>query len=151
MRGPPSSGKGWGVEIWLAIERQARKPKVTYPPVRAIFFLGHCFREGIETRRIMEQEVRIYNAPKTVIGCFRIMWAGRTGLGDAMKDGENADSLSAISLRCQSITRASPSSRLFHQNTTFHQIVDISQGRILRAFGELGPFGRSQLTFKIVE
>ena len=37
------------------------------------------------------------------------------------------------------------------QNTTFHQIVNISQGLILRAFGELGPFGRSQLAFKIVE
>ncbi len=70
-------------EIWLAVERKARKPKVTYPPVRAIFFPGHCFREGIETHRIMEQEVRIYNAPKTVIDCFR--WRNTVGLDVALE------------------------------------------------------------------
>ena len=58
-------------EIWLAVDRKARKPKVDYPPVRSIFFTGPCFREGIEVHRIMEQDVRIYNAPKTVIDCFR--------------------------------------------------------------------------------
>ena len=58
-------------EIWLAVDRKARKPKLDYPPVRSIFFTGPCFREGIEVHRIMEQDVRIYNAPKTVIDCFR--------------------------------------------------------------------------------
>jgi len=27
-------------EVWLAVERKARKPKITYPPVRTIFFTG---------------------------------------------------------------------------------------------------------------
>jgi hypothetical protein len=90
------------------------------------------------TPAVMDQPIEHY-----------VGWANR--LGGTMNDGENADSLSTISRRCQSITRASPSSRLFHQNTTFHHIVNISQGRILRAFGELGPFGRCQLAFKIVE
>lgn len=58
-------------EIWLAVDRKARKPKVDYPPVRSLFFTGLCFHEGIEVHRIMEQDVRIYNAPKTVIDCFR--------------------------------------------------------------------------------
>ena len=44
----------------------------------AIFFPGPCFREGMETHRITEQEVRIYNAPKTVIDCFR--WRNTVGL-----------------------------------------------------------------------
>jgi len=70
-------------EIWLAVERKARKPKVTYPPVRAIFFPGSCFREGIEVHRIMEHEVRIYNAPKTVIDCFR--WRNTVGLDVALE------------------------------------------------------------------
>ena len=70
-------------EIWLAVERKARRPKVAYPPVRAIFFPGPCFREGIETHRIMEQEVRIYNAPKTVIDCFR--WRNTVGLDVALE------------------------------------------------------------------
>jgi predicted transcriptional regulator of viral defense system len=58
-------------EIWLAVDRKARKPKVDYPPVRSIFFTGPCFREGIDIHRIMDQDVRIYSAPKTVIDCFR--------------------------------------------------------------------------------
>jgi len=58
-------------EIWLAVERKARKPKLAYPPIRVIFFTGPSFHEGIEIHRIMEQDVRIYNAPKTVIDCFR--------------------------------------------------------------------------------
>jgi hypothetical protein len=32
-----------------------------------------------------------------------------------------------------------------------HQVVYIPKGGILRAFGQLGPFGRSQLAFKTVE
>jgi predicted transcriptional regulator of viral defense system len=70
-------------EIWVAVERKARKPKVTYPPVHAIFFTGPCFEEGIEVHRIMEQEVRIYNAPKTVIDCFR--WRDTVGLDVALE------------------------------------------------------------------
>ncbi|MEI8174295.1 MAG: type IV toxin-antitoxin system AbiEi family antitoxin domain-containing protein, partial [Deltaproteobacteria bacterium] len=70
-------------EIWLAVDRKARKPKVTYPPVRAIFFTGSCFQEGMEVHRIMEQEVRIYNAPKTVIDCFR--WRNTVGLDVALE------------------------------------------------------------------
>jgi predicted transcriptional regulator of viral defense system len=70
-------------EIWLAVERKARRPKVAYPPVRAIFYPDSCFGEGIETHRIMEQEVRIYNAPKTVIDCFR--WRNTVGLNVALE------------------------------------------------------------------
>jgi predicted transcriptional regulator of viral defense system len=70
-------------EIWLAVDRKARKPKVDYPPVRSIFFTGPCFREGIEVHRIMEQDVRIYNAPKTVIDCFR--WRNEVGIDVALE------------------------------------------------------------------
>lgn len=70
-------------EIWLAVERKARRPKVAYPPVRAVFYPASCFREGIETHRIMEQEVRIYNAPKTVIDCFR--WRNTVGMDVALE------------------------------------------------------------------
>jgi len=57
--------------VWLAVDRKARRPVIEYPPTRVFFFSGATFREGIEIQRIMEQNVRIYNAPKTVIDCFR--------------------------------------------------------------------------------
>ena len=33
------------------MDRKGRKPKVTYPPVRVIFFTGSCFQEGIEVHK----------------------------------------------------------------------------------------------------
>lgn len=69
-------------EVWIAVERKAHKPRVKYPPVRAMFFTGTCFNEGIEVHRIMEQDVRIYNAPKTVIDCFR--WRNAVGTDVAL-------------------------------------------------------------------
>ena len=62
--------------------------------------------------------------------------------------GTGSDHLSIVR---QGITCAAPASRLFHQNTTLHQIINIPQGGILRTFGQFGPFGRSQLAFKTVE
>jgi len=69
--------------IWLAVDRKARKPSIDYPPVRVFFFSARAFTRGIETHRIMEQNVRIYSAPKTVIDCFR--WQDAVGLDVAIE------------------------------------------------------------------
>ena len=69
--------------IWLAVDRKARKPKIDYPPVRVFFFSGAAFSRGIETHRIMKQNIRVYNAPKTVIDCFR--WRKAVGLDVAIE------------------------------------------------------------------
>ena len=69
--------------VWLAVDRKARKPKIDYPPVRVFFFSNKSFTIGIETHQIMEQEVRIYNPPKTVIDCFR--WQKAVGLDVAIE------------------------------------------------------------------
>lgn len=64
--------------IWLAVERKGRKPRIEYPPVRVFHFSGRVFTSGIESCRISHQTVRIYNAPKTIIDCFR--WRKAVGL-----------------------------------------------------------------------
>jgi len=69
--------------VWLAVDRKARKPKINYPPVRVFFFSGDSFNRGIETHRIMEQDIRVYNAPKTVVDCFR--WREAVGLDVAIE------------------------------------------------------------------
>ncbi len=69
--------------VWLAVDRKARKPKIEYPPVRVFFFSGNAFTGGIETYQIMEQNVRIYSPPKTVIDCFR--WRDAVGLDVAIE------------------------------------------------------------------
>ena len=69
--------------IWLAVERKARKPIIESPPAQAFFFSGEMFHRGIQIRRIMNQAVLIYNAPKTVIDCFR--WQKKVGRGVAIQ------------------------------------------------------------------
>ena len=66
-------------EIWIAIERKTR----IYPPVRIIYYSNSPFQAGIGIHRIMEQEVPIYDAPKTVIDCFR--WRNTVGLDVALE------------------------------------------------------------------
>ena len=69
--------------VWLAVERKARKPVFESSPVEACFFSGEMFYRGVQTLRIMNQAVRIYNAPKTVIDCFR--WHKKIGLDIAIQ------------------------------------------------------------------
>ena len=70
-------------QVWLAIDRKARKPKIDYPPVRVFFYSNKSFTSGIETHQIMEHKVRIYDSPKTVIDCFR--WRKTVGLDVAIE------------------------------------------------------------------
>jgi predicted transcriptional regulator of viral defense system len=70
-------------QVWLAIDRKARKPKIDYPPARVFFFSNKSFTSGIETHQIMEHKVRIYNPPKTIIDCFR--WRKTVGLDVAIE------------------------------------------------------------------
>ena len=69
--------------VWLAIERKTRKPKIEYPPLRVFFFSGDMFSRGITIHKIMNQKVKIYDAPKTVIDCFR--WQKAVGLDVAIE------------------------------------------------------------------
>src|SRR3954468_14672212 len=51
----------------------------------------------------------------------------------------------------QAIARA-PASRLFpDEDAAFHEIIDVAQGRVLGALGDLRPFGRGELAGEPVE
>ncbi|MEZ4709763.1 MAG: type IV toxin-antitoxin system AbiEi family antitoxin domain-containing protein [Caldilineaceae bacterium] len=58
-------------EVWLAIERKARRPQVDYPPLRVMYYSGQAFTEGIEEHLIEGVTVRVYSLPKTVVDCFK--------------------------------------------------------------------------------
>lgn len=64
--------------VWLAVDRKARKPKIEYPPVRVFHFSGMTFSSGITKHRISRQQVQVYDAPKTIVDCFR--WRKAVGL-----------------------------------------------------------------------
>lgn len=56
-------------ETWVAIERNATKPKV--PNVRIVRLTGKAFSEGIETHEQEGLVVRVYCPAKTVVDCFK--------------------------------------------------------------------------------
>lgn len=55
----------------LAIPRGAHANKIVHPPVKYYRFTLAAWKEGIETKKIAGQEVRIYNLAKTIADCFK--------------------------------------------------------------------------------
>jgi predicted transcriptional regulator of viral defense system len=58
-------------QVWLAIDVDARRPRVTFPPLRIVRMSGRALTEGVETHRLEGVEVRIYGVAKTVADCFK--------------------------------------------------------------------------------
>lgn len=58
-------------EVWLAIERSRRPPRLLYPRLRIVQFSGPAFHEGIEVHEIEGQQVRIYGVAKTLADLFK--------------------------------------------------------------------------------
>lgn len=58
-------------EVWIAIDRRARRSSLKYPPLHIVRYTGAALTAGIGTHGIEGQQVRVYNLPKTVADCFK--------------------------------------------------------------------------------
>jgi len=58
-------------EVWVAIERRARGPVLTHPPLRVVRFGGRAFTHGVETHRFEGESVRVYGVAKTLADLFK--------------------------------------------------------------------------------
>ena len=58
-------------QIWLAIDRRARRPALKYPPLRVVRYSGAALTEGIEIPQLEGRSVRVYNVAKTLADCFK--------------------------------------------------------------------------------
>jgi predicted transcriptional regulator of viral defense system len=70
-------------EIWCAIKDTTRAPKITYPKLRVVRFIGKAFSEGIEVHEINGIPLRVYSVAKTVADLFR--FRNKIGLDVAME------------------------------------------------------------------
>ncbi len=70
-------------KVWLAVERDARAPRAQDLPLRIIRMSDPAFRAGIETHRINGVRVRVYDAAKTVVDCFK--FRNKVGLNVAIE------------------------------------------------------------------
>ncbi len=57
-------------EVWLAIDRKARLPKVAHPPLRIVRFPAQALTEGVESHDVEGVPVRVTNPARTVVDCF---------------------------------------------------------------------------------
>ena len=75
-------------EVWVAIDKKARLPKIKELPVHIVRFSGGALTEGVEIHRIDGVNVPVYNPAKTVADCFK--YRNNIGLDvdiEALKDG----------------------------------------------------------------
>lgn len=69
--------------IWMAIERSAWRPTISYPPIRFVRFSGWAMTEGVEKYPIQSREVPLTNPARTIVDCFR--YRNKVGLDTAME------------------------------------------------------------------
>ena len=70
-------------EVWMAIDRRARRPGLRYPPLRVVRFGGKALTQGIETHRIEGQAVRVFGVAKTLADLFK--YRNKIGLDVALE------------------------------------------------------------------
>jgi predicted transcriptional regulator of viral defense system len=70
-------------EVWMAIDRRARRPRLRYPPLRIVRFTGGALTKGIESHTIEGQSVRIYGVAKTLADAFK--YRNKIGLDVALE------------------------------------------------------------------
>ena len=58
-------------KVWVAIKRDASRPKVKYPPIYIHQFSGQSFSTGIEKHNCDNISVKVYNPEKTIADCFK--------------------------------------------------------------------------------
>jgi len=69
--------------VHLALPRNARTPKLDYPPLQVYRFSADAFPAGIETHAIEGIDVRVYRAEKTLADCFK--YRNKIGLDVALE------------------------------------------------------------------
>lgn len=70
-------------EVWLAIDRKARLPRVEHPPLRIVRFPAEALIESVEEHRIEGVPVRVTTPARTVVDCFA--YRNKVGLDVALE------------------------------------------------------------------
>ena len=60
-------------EVWIMIDRKARKPSMTYPPIRVVRASGFALSRGVNAMRIDGVEINVTTVAKTVADCFKYL------------------------------------------------------------------------------
>jgi predicted transcriptional regulator of viral defense system len=67
----------------IALPREARRPRIGYPPVRIYRMVSRIFACGIEQHRVDNRTIRVYSPERTLVDCFR--YRNKIGLDTAIE------------------------------------------------------------------
>jgi predicted transcriptional regulator of viral defense system len=70
-------------EVYVALERGTKPPRLSRPPIRIFWFSGQAFTIGIRTYKIDGVPVCIYSPEKTIADCFK--YRNKIGLDIAIE------------------------------------------------------------------
>jgi predicted transcriptional regulator of viral defense system len=70
-------------EVWIALDRKARKPRIKGLPVRIVRFSGPMLHYAIMTQEIQGVHTQITSPARTVVDCFR--YRKKVGLDVALE------------------------------------------------------------------
>ena len=94
-------------EVWIAIDRRAWRPTLTFPPLRIVRFTGQALSAGVESHQMEGRTVRVYGIAKTIADCFK--YRNKIGLDvalEALREGWRARRFTMDELdRCAAICR----------------------------------------------
>ena len=78
-------------DVWIALDRKARKPQASDLPVRIVRFSGRMLRYATESREVLGVPVRLTSPARTVVDCFR--YRKKIGMDvalEALRDAVNS-------------------------------------------------------------
>jgi len=58
-------------QVWIAVDRRARRPALKHPPLRVVRYTGAALTEGVGSHRLKGRTVRVYGVAKTLADCFK--------------------------------------------------------------------------------
>ncbi|MEX0900833.1 MAG: type IV toxin-antitoxin system AbiEi family antitoxin domain-containing protein [Gammaproteobacteria bacterium] len=58
-------------QVWLALPRGRRRPKLAYPPLRVMFVSEPAFSTGVEIHVVGGRAIQVYGVAKTIADCFK--------------------------------------------------------------------------------
>jgi predicted transcriptional regulator of viral defense system len=70
-------------EVWIALDRKSRTPRLEYPPIRVIRMTPVSLEYGIQRITSSGVEMKVSSAAKTVADCFK--YRNRIGLDVALE------------------------------------------------------------------
>jgi predicted transcriptional regulator of viral defense system len=70
-------------QVWLAIDRKARKPRRLPAAVRIVRFSGQMLTYGVDSHSLQGVRVRVTSPARTVVDCFR--YRNKIGIDVAME------------------------------------------------------------------